>query len=172
MKTLIALFVIALVCPVQAFCLDIPQMLQPQVEQALKDGRALYDAYAKGSIHGENAETAKAKVNDFCDFVYEPYAVGKDTYFIAEPPSAGGIVFGRHYRVSEGGVTKSTITCFATPPPPDNAVAAYITHPMSSAPSEFHVFLSLKYKNPIYVRTEVGYWKVQNGRIALMERPK
>ena len=167
---LLAVIVLTLLHPKWAFCLEIPQDLRAEVSQAIKSGRDLYDAYLKGPRTDKQTEKEKSRIDDFCDFQYNAYVVGESTYFIAESPSAGGIVFGRHYRVSEAGVTKSTVTCYATPPPPTNTAFAFITHRISNTPTEFHVFLSLKHKNPIYVITKPGTWRVEGGKIAFVEK--
>ena len=175
MKDIIPLLIfITLISPITAFCQGSSQDLRQDIEQAIINGKTLYGMYMKGPTQSKEKEieNARAKITDFCEFTYQAYAQGNTIYFIAEPPSPGGIVYGRHYKVLGSVITKSTKTCYAMPKPPDNAVAAFITHLLSSAPSEFHVFLSLLYANPIYVRSEAGLWKVHKGDITYYGLPE
>ncbi|HXX35566.1 MAG TPA: hypothetical protein VEM15_13910 [Thermodesulfobacteriota bacterium] len=171
MKTKLSLFIaFSLFCPTLALALDVPEPLQPDVAKAMTDGGILYKAYLKGPVKSDSIEKEKKKIDDFCEFQYNAYLANDSIYLIAEPPAAGGIVFGRHYRISGDKITRSTITCFASPEQPKNAVGAFTTHHLSDAPSEFHVFISLKFKKPIYVRSRTGIWKVEEGRIAFLEK--
>ena len=171
MKKIFLLFIAcSLFCPVPSKALDIPEALRAEAEKAMADGASLYRACLKGPVADETIVKEKTKIDDFCDFRYNAYLANGDVYFIAEPPTAGGIVFGRHYRVLENKVVKSTITCFAPPEPPKDAVGAYTTHLLSDTPSEFHVFLSLKYKKLVYVGTKAGTWKVEGGKIEFIEK--
>ncbi len=164
------IFSLFIIYPVSAFCLDIPRDLQEETALAMKSGKALYDAYSKGPGPDKVTDEARSKVSGLCEFRYNAYVVDTTVYLIAEPPSPEGIVFGRHYKISGADVTKSTDTCFATPPPPTYSLFAFTTHHLSDAPTEFHVFLSLKHTNPIYVRTRRGYWKVDRGIVTFVEK--
>jgi hypothetical protein len=143
-----------------------PQNLPPAATQAEKDGRKLYDAYLKGPVKVIAIEKEKAKINDFCDFNYETYVVDSNTYFIAGPPSSKSIIWGRHYKIAiDGVVSKSTKSCLSMSIP-DDAVSLLVTDTISDTPTEFHVFLSLKYKIPINIVTPNGeMWKVKEGMI-------
>ncbi len=164
--------VCSLFCPILATALDTPVALRTEVEKATSDGDELYKACLKGPAVDETIGKEKNKIDDFCDLRYDAYRANGDVYFIAEPPATGGTVFGRHYRVAGDKVIKSTITCIAIPEGATNTVGAYITHLLSDAPSEFHVFVSLKYKKPIYVGTKTGTWKVDGGKIEFLEKRK
>jgi hypothetical protein len=171
-RLILTIIIIVLVLPLKSFCDDISQEMHQETEKAMKDGKALYEAYIKGPIAIKDAEKEKNKINDFCEFQYKAYAVNGNIYFIAEPTANEGIMFGRHYKVTETDLIKSTSSCFVTPPPPSNSVAAYTTHLLTDTPTEFHVFLSLKHKNPIYVGTKTGTWKVEQGGIDFVEKRK
>jgi hypothetical protein len=136
----------------------------------MKNGHALYAAYQKGASSNPQIEDIKNKISVFCEFPYKAYVVRSDIYFIGESPLAGGIVFGRHFKISNGSVVKSTKTCYVTPPPPSNALAAFITHLLSETPTEFHVFLSLLHGNPIFVGINKEVWKVENGVITYTKK--
>jgi len=144
-----------------------------EVAQAMEAGSNLYIAYLKGPTTDVRIEKERAKIDDFCDFIYNAYIVDSNIYFIAEPPSANRIVVGRHYKVSTDGViTKSTKSCFSLQPVSTYTVFFSVTHLLSDTPSEFHVFLSLKYKIPIYVLTQKCTWKVDQGKITFVEKRK
>ncbi len=173
MKQLPFAFIICLlISALPALGLETPEDLRQEVEQAIKNGKALYDVYRKGPVSEKQVEGSRNRINDFCEFPYKAYVLGKVVYFIAEPPSPGSIVFGRHYKVTQTDVVRSTETCFNLAPPPSNAVGVFTTNPFTEAPTEFHVFLSLKYKNPIYVGTKVGTWRVRDGGIEFVGRRK
>lgn len=163
-----------------AFAIDTPKDLTQEVKMAIKNGKALYETYIKGPTVGDanlkEINEAKNNIKDFCNFNYNAYIInapeGDAIYFIAEPPSKKQIVFGRHYKVIKEKVISSTVTCFVSPKMPDNAVAAFSTHLLSDAPTEFHVFLSLKHNTAIYVRTSRGTWKVESGKIEFIEPDK
>ncbi|MGH9200925.1 MAG: hypothetical protein ACRD2A_06790 [Vicinamibacterales bacterium] len=44
-------------------------------------------------------------------------------------------------------------------------MAAYVTRFLSATPTEFHVFMSLYYKERIYVGTTAGIWTVAGGGV-------
>ena len=97
----------------------------------------------------------------------------------------GDFVFGGHQQVTVSGDGKAvmggyehTRACMPmTPPGKKNAdgfqeVATMVTHLTSPTPNEFHVFLSLQHRMPIYVTTVSNklLWKVDGGRITLESR--
>lgn len=171
MKKILFTFIgFILLSPILAYSLDVPEESRSEVAKAMKDGNNLFAAYLKGSITDNEIERIKSKIDDFCDFQYNAYLIDSTIYFIAEPPVSGGIVFGRHYKISDGKVIKSTITCFASPEEPQNTLAAFTTHLLSDTPTEFHVFVSLKYKKAVYIVSKIGIWKVERGRITFIEK--
>jgi hypothetical protein len=62
-----------------------------------------------------------------------------------------------------------TRTCIALESPPDS-VGMMITHLLDPVATEVHVFWSLWARKPMYVSTATGGWKIENGRITLLER--
>src|SRR5262249_19892281 len=114
---------------------------------------------------------ARKRIVDWCPFEYKPIVVpdrsGTLVAFIAQPQPSQGLVFGRHFLVRGTAVEASTRSCFAIPKlePGKEAAAAYTTHLLSKSPTAFHVYLSLKYGQPIYVGIDRGVWKVENGKI-------
>ena len=167
-RIILSIIVFCLFYPFAAFCLEIPDELQSEVTQAMDIGAKLYNAYMEGPSNDEVIERQKAKLNNLCDFTYSGYIVDSNTYFIAESPSTDSIVFGKHYKISADGIVSySTKTCFAMPKP-KNSSAAMITHLLSDTPSEFHVFLSLKYKTIIYIVIQKGLWKIDQGKISFL----
>lgn len=161
-----------------------------QARQAEVDGKKLFEAYSQG-ITGDAAEvaTARAAVTDYCaGDAYKAVEVadarpGQDfVYLIASTGSSDDIVWGRHYRValdkahgSFATVSPSTRSCFAMSltrdaPPGYTLVSPSVTHLLSAAPSEFHVFLSLTESKPLTVMTSYGIWNVQAGKISLIAK--
>lgn len=167
-----AIVLIALSCP--AWPLDVPKELDSVAKTAENEGAALYFATQNPAPKEDSdIDMAKSRISDFCNFKYKAVPVmlqGKMAiFFLAQPPDSGGIVFGRHYKVSGSNVTASTKSCFNIPPAPPGAVGSYITHLLSSTPSEFHVYLSLKHKNPVFVETSAGNWVVEDGKIQFVK---
>ena len=176
-KIFIAIILFNLFFASFAFSLDIPLDLTNEINDAMDSGKLLFDIYSKGPAQqSKEIDEAKNKIQDFCDFEYKPYIVkatgGDIVYFIAETPQEGAIVFGKHFKIVKNQVVTSTTSCFATQPPPENVVGAFVTHLLSETPTEFHVFLSLKHQQPMYVGTSRGNWKVENGKIEFYEERK
>ena len=170
-----------------------PAISQANVEndalrQAEKDGAKLFEAYQRGAEPPEDVATvARASVHDFCPFTYRIFWVDNDAiasvYLIAETKDAE-FVWGRHYRIDidKAGkevkaLTPSTVSCAAMAEPPPGAAppgsklaGTGITHLLSKTPTEFHVLISKKTGRPVFVGTSVGIWKVENGKITLMQR--
>jgi hypothetical protein len=168
-----------------------PAELQTAVQDAESWGRALYDSYAAPNAENNKAveraiATVHQAVKDHCSGTYRAVAVmppgaPKDRiviYDIGEAPAYAGIMIGRHYRVEttlDGkGVLlgePSTTGCITLPPAAANATAlSIITHDLSPAPNEYHVFLSLMYGRSLEVVTEVGHWLVEHGKISYIGR--
>lgn len=154
------------------------------------DGKKLFDAYTQ-SLAGKPAEiaAARAAVTNYCEGLsYKAVEVddalpGQDfVYLIGTTSEPDVIVWGRHYRVvmdkNSGAVSRvapSTYSCAAislTKGLPAGAalVSPAITHLLSPAPSEFHVFLSLTESKPLTVMTSYGIWTVEAGKISLLEK--
>jgi hypothetical protein len=55
---------------------------------------------------------------------------------------------------------------------PDNVVGLTVSFSVGSEPVETHVYLSLYYKMPLFVRTQSGdLWKVENGTVSAASLP-
>jgi hypothetical protein len=168
-----------------------PADLQTAVQDAELWGHALYDSYTAPKVANDKAveraiATVHQSVKDHCSGTYRAVAVmppgaPKDRiviYDIGEVPASQGIMLGRHYRVEttlDGkGVLlgePSTTGCVILPPPAANAAApSTITHDLSPAPNEYHVFLSLMYGRSLEVATDAGHWLVEHGKITYLGR--
>jgi hypothetical protein len=166
--------------------------LQPQIAWAEAWGRAVFDAYKATSKVSNLAmdsalSTAANAVTDKCDHVrYRAVVVAPPgmpadriaVYYIGSIPKEQGLMIGRHYRVDVSGdgntalsVAPSSKTCLILPPlePGKEKTATVVTHLLTPAPSEFHVFLSLLTHEPLYVGTKTGIWQVENGKIQLLK---
>jgi hypothetical protein len=98
---------------------------------------------------------------------------GRDViYFLAEGPLKSDIVIGRHFRISGDAVEPSSKSCLSLGTPKPNMAALFVTHLLSPTPTEFHVYLTLRHKVGLFVRTSAGTWLVDNGTIKLMDPPK
>jgi len=177
--------------PQQQAVVAMPAELQTAVQDAELWGHALYDSYTAPKVeNGKAVERAIATVHqslkDHCSGTYRAVAVmppsaPKDRiviYDIGEAPASQGMMVGRHYRVettSDGkGVLlgePSTTGCVTLPPATGNAtVPSVITHDLSPAPNEYHVFLSLMYGRNLEVVTQAGHWLVEHGKISYIGR--
>jgi len=166
-----------------------PPELQSAVQDAELWGRALYDSYtAPKAVNDKAVEraitTVHQSVKDHCAGTYRAVAVmpssaPKDRiviYDIGEAPASQGIMLGRHYRVETTPDGKgvllgepSTTGCVVLPPA-GGAGPTTITHDLSPAPNEYHVFLSLMYGRSFEVVTEAGHWLVEHGTIRYIGR--
>lgn len=156
---------------------EMPEELAATVVAAEEDGRAVFEAAQQsGPPAGGAVSDARKQISNFCDFDYRPIQVSLDgktaVYFLAQSSRPDEIVFGRHFKVVGPEVTASTKACSTSGPVPPNAVAAYVTHILSPAPSEFHVYLSLKHSKAIFVRTSAGNWKVEKGKIRFLQEQR
>lgn len=143
------------------------------IAEAEELGRLLFDAEVQGQPVDEVVATnARSKVNDFCDFEYKVIPVlvkgQPHVFLIAQPSNPGMIVFGRHYRVSGQLAIPSTKSCLAVPPGPPGSVGSVTTHILSPYPTEFHVYLSLLHRMPIYVGIGKETWSVEDGKIRIL----
>jgi hypothetical protein len=168
-----------------------PADLQQAVQDAESWGHALYDSYTAPTAANDKAveraiATVHQSVKDHCSGTYRAVAVmppgaPKDRiviYDIGEAPASQGIMLGRHYRVEttlDGkGVLlgePSTTGCVILPPAAANATApSAITHDLSPAFNEYHVFLSLMYGRSLEIVTQAGHWLVEHGKIRYLGR--
>lgn len=175
--------------------LPIPTELTSEVKQAEKTGAELFQVLSNEKpltspvLIKAQSVVETAKINR-CNVPYrtlvfpsknaqEPIAV----YVIGVPSLMAGIMGGRHFRVevSQDGekvlsVIPSTQTCLFIAPNsvPNGAkpVAVFMSHILSTAPTEFHVFLSLYNKQPIYVGTKAGVWAIENGKVSYVGNPQ
>ncbi len=160
------------------FALDIPNELVSLIETAEKDGAALFSADQKPqqTSDQEAFAAAKARLPNLCPYEYKPVLVKlgdkEFIYFLAQAPREGEVVFGRHFKLTSSSVVASTKSCLLVGTSPENTTTtgAYATHLLSSTPTEFHVYLSLKHKTPMYVGTSLGSWKIEAGHIAFIEK--
>ena len=171
----------------QAVVAAMPAELQTAVQDAELWGHALYDSYVAPKATNDKAveraiATVHQAVKDHCSGTYRAVAVmppsaPKDRiviYDIGEVPASQGMMVGRHYRVEttlDGkGVLlgePSTTGCVTLPPVTGNATSpSIITHDLSPAPNEYHVFLSLMYCRSFEVVTQAGHWLVEHGKIS------
>jgi hypothetical protein len=163
-----------------------------QIAWAETWGRAVFDAYRATSKVSNLAmdsalSTAANAITDKCGHVRyravvaAPPGMPADriaVYYIGSVPREQGLMIGRHYRVEVSGdgkialsVAPSSKTCLIIPPPEPGKekVGTVVTHLLTPAPSEFHVFLNLLTQEPLYVGTKTGIWQVKNGKIELLK---
>ena len=121
-----------------------------------------------------------------CTEQYNPVVLSGDAfgtegivvYLLAATTRPDEIMVGGHLRVdlSRAGTEVITVkplskSCLAIPLKRDHqAKSAVFTHLISSMPTEAHVFLSLLYRLPLYVGTDFGLWKIENGKILLIKQ--
>jgi len=162
-----------------------------QASQAEADGKRLFDA----ATHKDDSDLTKITValkavTDYCpgdsymSVEIDGARPGQDfIYLIASTDDSDDLVWGRHYRVTLDKKTRtavsiapSTHSCMAVSLHPKNLpagatlVSPAITHLLSPAPSEFHVYLSLTTGMPLSVATSYGIWIVEKGKIRLLEK--
>lgn len=155
-----------------------------QIAYAERLGNALYQAMlsadATDPYTSREADLINMTAGMRCEGNYKAVSVydnignTENLYLILENSNPKYFQIGRHirFRLKLGtnqliDVTPSSKTCMAVPSG-DNSIP-YVTHIMSNEPTEFHVFLSLYHHKAIYVGTKAGAWKVENGKIELLE---
>ena len=169
--------------------LAIPADLQNAVRDAESWGHALHERYMSTTTDNNPAvqtalETVRKSVRDSCGGTYRAIAVMPEgapndrivVYYVGEVPKSQGLMVGRHYRVETRPDGKgillgepSTSRCLIVPPsPPGSAAPRLVTHLLSPAPNEYHVFLSLFDAHALEVVTETGHWLVEQGRISYL----
>jgi hypothetical protein len=125
------------------------------LDEAQKNGMALYNAMLSGDATDEPTsreadliEMASSEL--LCDGKYKAVSINEvdpdleSIYLVLQPPKESGIQVGRHLRFDFRVGTNDLL---------------------SPTPNEFHVYLSLLHGQPLYVSTELGLWKVENGTI-------
>lgn len=148
--------------------------------EALEEPAAL-SSYELGAARAR-ATAATAKFEP-CSKTYNSVVLRDDregggwiAYLLPGTTQHGVVPIGGSYRldldatgekvVGQRGFTRSCIVLEN----PRDAVAIMITHLMDPVPTEVHVFWSAWARKPMYVGTSQGGWKIENGRIALMNR--
>jgi len=53
---------------------------------------------------------------------------------------------------------------------PKHGRGFYVTHLRSNTPTQFHVFISLSYGRPVYVKTDSRTWLVRNGLVSVVDK--
>jgi hypothetical protein len=107
------------------------------------------------------------------DYKHVPVTDGSEslTYLIGTTRRKTDIIAGRHFLLTSSGAQRSTNSCLnlGTPAGPNGepAVAATMSHLLSEAPNEYHVYLSLTQPVTLIVATQVGMWSVEQGKISL-----
>lgn len=99
-------------------------------------------------------------------------------YVFAASTQVGEMIVGGHSKVSvttDGrkalAIEQLAKSCLRLQQPTaqqGTVAAAFVTHLLSPAPSEIHVFLSLLHQKPILVGTSAGNWKVENGTVSFL----
>lgn len=177
--------------PAARTVVPIPPDMQNAVDDAELWGKALYERYTStATVDGPAVQTAletvRKSVNDSCAATYRAVAVMPPgapndrivVYYIGEVSETQSVMVGRHYRVETKPDGKgvllgepSTSRCLIVPPPPPGSTAPLlVTHLLSPAPNEYHVFLSLLDARALEVVTDTGHWLVDQGRISYLGR--
>ena len=170
-----ALLGLLLHLPGMAWGAETPPELVRAVKAAEEDGGALFEATQQPvAVDPQAVSKARGMISNLCAFDYKPTAVSlrgrRAIYFLAQSSRPDDIVFGRHFKVVGATVSVSTGTCFNSGTPPANVVGVFSTHLLSPVPTEFHVYLSLKHRKPIFVATSVGNWAIDKGKVLFMNR--
>lgn len=106
----------------------------------------------------------------------DPTGDGWLVWLLSPAQTKDAIPVGGHYRFSisaDGGTVRQvdalSASCLAlrAPPMPKDArpVGMVASHVVSPTPVETHVFLTLAYRQPLYIVTGDQFWQVQQGRI-------
>ena len=102
-------------------------------------------------------------------------------YALAATDDPNLVLIGGHYRITVSGdgrsvrlVEKLSKSCLALKknevPRGGKLSALLATHVVSEFPLETHGYLSLLHKQPLYIRTKKGMWKVDAGEFTLVEQ--
>ena len=97
-------------------------------------------------------------------------------YLLASNAARGEWMVGGHQRflISEDGtsvlghqsLSRSCLSVPASRRPEGSSSGAWVTHVVSDAPAETHVFLSLLHQSPLFVGTRRGVWRVAGEKIS------
>lgn len=187
MKKLLLLFVFLLgltACNTTPVKQSIDSISNLNLSKIEIDGKSLYAAMESSdaidpptSREADLLEMASEKL--LCGSGYSAVRVEDEVsqvehiYLILQPEKSKGIQFGRHVRFDFKlgtndleSITPSTKSCLLVPLEESSSEAAFVTHLLSDVPTDFHVYLSLYHKKPIYVSTSAGLWKIEHGKIS------
>lgn len=135
----------------------------------------------------EARTTAVGELRPLCDTNYNTVVLpgtligeqGWLVYLLASTVNPGERVLAGHtvVRVSPDGLiplgtTPLSLSCLIVPvdlPEGTEQTGIFVTHLTTSWPLETHVYTSLLYSVPVYVRTQTGTWLVENGKIELTD---
>jgi hypothetical protein len=156
---------------------EIPPEYSDAVHKAESEGLSLYQAYEKGPAQSaDEVAAAKSRLTELCDFSYVPVKLKEGDqdviFFLAEGPQKTDIIIGRHFRVAGITVEPSSRSCLSLGTPKPNLAALYTTHLLSPTPTLFHVYLTLRHKVGLFVRTSAGTWLVDKGAIKFLDAPQ
>jgi hypothetical protein len=128
---------------------------------------------------------AMEQVRDECSQRYNTIALqrGPDANFLVYAMAATSdpsqIVVGGHYRVTVTPDGRKVVkteklfrSCLNLPAANNAGAIPWLTHVVSARPLETHVFMSLAYGRPFYVRAGTSAWKVDKGLLTPVELPK
>jgi len=113
--------------------------------------------------------------------IYTAYTVPLDTggmrvYILGANRDDRSVVIGRHFSVNLAGnaadlgsLTSSTKACVIMEKSKSGA-PLFISHLMSTIPSEFHVYVSIAQAASLFVSTPSGIWAVKEGQIRKVQR--
>jgi hypothetical protein len=171
------LALLPLLGPAISTCAEIPAEFAEAVARAERLGKALAEAVPSARRATKEAlASAKKQGAELCDFDYLQVPVSDGdkslSYLIATTKHKTDILVGRHFLLSETGPQPSTKTCFnmGTPKAPKSGGAPAmvgVSHLLSPAPNEYHVYLSLIQPVPLVVITSAATWSVSHGKITL-----
>jgi hypothetical protein len=178
MRNAYALLLALLSCPAAAIAADvgIPAELVDAVARAERLGKALAEAIPSARAASKaTLKQAKKQGAELCSLDYKQASIHDGntglTYLIGTTKRSTDIVVGRHFLLADSGAKPSTRTCFdvGMSPAKSGQKLAFVsvTHILSPAPNEYHVYLSLTQPVPLIVLTEAGTWIVEKGGVQL-----
>jgi hypothetical protein len=167
---------------VPAYDVKIPPGQRPTVSK-VKDGRLSADGLAQLRAR----HLALSQIKQPCSPRYNTVALPDGNsgnflvYALAATEDPNLVLVGGHYRftISADGervvrVERLSKSCLAlnknARPEGTKPAALFATHIVSERPLETHGYLSLLHKQPLYIGTKQGVWKVEGGEATLVER--
>ena len=141
------------------------------------------DLSAEEAAQFRARSTAQNEIEEPCSDRYnsvvlkDPESDGWIVYWLAATTQQGTMMIGGHYRVMVSATgdevlaaDRLSMSCMAIEPPAESddreTAAAVVTHLVSAAPVETHVFTSLLHRTPIFVLTEdETIWAVEGASI-------